>query len=57
MTVLEGTASLWFVRYEELEPWYQKAEELFCVRGQLSDDAFMRLPSSARLAVHRRDCN
>jgi choline dehydrogenase-like flavoprotein len=35
---LEGTAPAWPFRYEELEPWYQNAEDLFRVRGELGDD-------------------
>ncbi|MFS8110941.1 GMC family oxidoreductase [Rhizobium jaguaris] len=35
---LEGTAPAWPFKYDELEPWYQKAEELFQVRGELGDD-------------------
>ncbi len=35
---LEGAAPAWPFRYDELEPWYQRAEELFRVRGELSGD-------------------
>jgi choline dehydrogenase-like flavoprotein len=35
---LEGTAPAWPFRYDELEPWYQKAEDLFRVRGEVGDD-------------------
>lgn len=36
---LEGFAPAWPFRYAELEPWYQRAEELFQVRGQIGEDA------------------
>lgn len=36
---LEGAAPAWPFRYQELEPWYQRAEELFCVRGELGVDS------------------
>jgi choline dehydrogenase-like flavoprotein len=36
---LEGTAPPWPFRYDELEPWYQRAEDLFKVRGSLGVDA------------------
>jgi len=36
---LEGTAPPWPFGYEEIEPWYQRAEELFHVRGILGEDA------------------
>ncbi|MGJ7043109.1 choline dehydrogenase-like flavoprotein [Shinella sp. BE166] len=36
---LEGTAPPWPFRYDELEPWYQRAEELFNVRGELGADS------------------
>lgn len=35
---LEGAAPPWPFRYDELEPWYQRAEELFRVRGELGTD-------------------
>jgi choline dehydrogenase-like flavoprotein len=35
---LEGVSPAWPFAYEELEPWYGKAERLFQVRGTLGDD-------------------
>lgn len=35
---LEGTAPPWPFRYADLERWYQRAEEVFQVRGELGDD-------------------
>jgi choline dehydrogenase-like flavoprotein len=35
---LEGVSPAWPFAYDELEPWYCKAEELFQVRGELGDD-------------------
>jgi len=35
---LEGVSPAWPFGYDELEPWYCKAEELFQVRGELGDD-------------------
>ena len=35
---LEGVTQSWPFGYDELEPWYCKAEDLFCVRGQLGFD-------------------
>ncbi|ASZ94509.1 GMC family oxidoreductase [Brucella abortus] len=35
---LEGVSPAWPFSYDELEPWYCKAEELFQVRGELGDD-------------------
>ncbi|MEN3598980.1 GMC family oxidoreductase [Brucella melitensis] len=35
---LEGGSPAWPFSYDELEPWYCKAEELFQVRGELGDD-------------------
>ena len=32
---LEGVSPAWPFAYDELEPWYCKAEELFQVRGEL----------------------
>jgi choline dehydrogenase-like flavoprotein len=34
----EGVSPAWPFPYEELEPWYCRAEELFCVRGTLGED-------------------
>jgi choline dehydrogenase-like flavoprotein len=33
-----GTSPAWPFPYEELEPWYSKAEQLFRVRGSLGED-------------------
>ncbi|HEY5817963.1 MAG TPA: GMC family oxidoreductase [Mesorhizobium sp.] len=33
-----GVSPAWPFPYEELEPWYSKAEQLFRVRGQLGED-------------------
>jgi choline dehydrogenase-like flavoprotein len=33
-----GISPAWPFPYEELEPWYGKAEALYCVRGALGDD-------------------
>ena len=35
---LEGVSPAWPFAYDELEPWYCKAEALFQVRGELGDD-------------------
>jgi choline dehydrogenase-like flavoprotein len=35
---LEGSSPGWPIRYEELEPWYERAEEVFRVRGTLDQD-------------------
>jgi choline dehydrogenase-like flavoprotein len=33
-----GVSPAWPISYEELEPWYTKAEALYCVRGTLGED-------------------
>ncbi|HEV7320406.1 MAG TPA: GMC family oxidoreductase [Ensifer sp.] len=38
MQHLGGISPAWPFAYEELEPWYGKAERLFEVRGELGDD-------------------
>ncbi len=38
MQHLEGVSPAWPFAYEELEPWYGKAERLFQVRGTLGED-------------------
>ncbi|CAN7186637.1 GMC family oxidoreductase [Phyllobacterium sp. LjRoot231] len=38
MQHLEGVSPAWPFPYEELEPWYGKAEALFQVRGKLGED-------------------
>jgi choline dehydrogenase-like flavoprotein len=35
---LDGISPAWPFAYEELEPWYSKAEDLYQVRGALGDD-------------------
>lgn len=35
---LEGHAPAWPFRYDDLEPWYQKAEQIFQVRGEIGTD-------------------
>ncbi len=34
----EGVSPAWPITYQELEPWYSKAEQLFGVRGQAGQD-------------------
>ncbi|WP_339758569.1 GMC family oxidoreductase [uncultured Hoeflea sp.] len=38
MQHLEGVSPAWPFAYEELEPWYSKAEQLFNVRGAFGED-------------------
>ncbi len=38
MAHLDGVSPAWPFPYEELEPWYCRAERLFQVRGELGDD-------------------
>jgi choline dehydrogenase-like flavoprotein len=38
MQHLEGVSPAWPFAYEELEPWYSRAEQLFNVRGALGED-------------------
>lgn len=38
MQHLEGVSPAWPFPYEELEPWYSKAEHLYQVRGSLGED-------------------
>ncbi|MEK1868122.1 MAG: NAD(P)-binding protein, partial [Ensifer adhaerens] len=38
MQHLEGVSPAWPFPYEELEPWYSRAEGLFQVRGTLGED-------------------
>ncbi|HXV30134.1 MAG TPA: GMC family oxidoreductase, partial [Sinorhizobium sp.] len=38
MRHLDGISPAWPFAYEELEPWYAKAEELYQVRGRLGED-------------------
>ncbi|MDF0661675.1 MULTISPECIES: GMC family oxidoreductase [unclassified Rhizobium] len=35
---LEGNSPGWPIAYEELEPWYERAEEVFRVRGAIGQD-------------------
>ncbi|PZO79323.1 MAG: GMC family oxidoreductase [Mesorhizobium amorphae] len=34
----EGVSPAWPFRYEELEPWYSEAEQIFAVRGSAGED-------------------
>jgi choline dehydrogenase-like flavoprotein len=38
ITYADGDTPGWPFAYEELEPWYSRAEELYQVRGRLGDD-------------------
>ncbi|MDK4741841.1 MULTISPECIES: GMC family oxidoreductase [unclassified Rhizobium] len=38
MRHLDGVSPAWPFPYEELEPWYSEAEQLYQVRGSLGDD-------------------
>ncbi|PWE55713.1 GMC family oxidoreductase [Metarhizobium album] len=38
MAHLEGVSPAWPFPYEELEPWYSKAEQMYQVRGALGED-------------------
>jgi len=38
MRHLHGVSPAWPFRYEELEPWYSRAEQLYEVRGSLGED-------------------
>ncbi|KQY15199.1 GMC oxidoreductase [Rhizobium sp. Root482] len=38
MAHLEGVSPAWPFAYEELEPWYGRAEQLYQVRGSLGED-------------------
>ena len=38
MRHLEGVSPAWPFAYEELEPWYSRAEQLYQVRGKLGED-------------------
>ncbi|WP_343316117.1 GMC family oxidoreductase [Brucella sp. BE17] len=35
---LDGSSPGWPITYDDLEPWYEKAEEVFNVRGALGED-------------------
>jgi choline dehydrogenase-like flavoprotein len=35
---MEGTTPGWPITYEEIEPWYSEAEQLFQVRGAIGED-------------------
>jgi choline dehydrogenase-like flavoprotein len=64
MQHLEGVSPAWPFPYEELEPWYGKAEALFQVRGKLGEDPteplhstpydFPPVPDEAPIAVLRQ---
>ena len=58
---LGGTSPGWPVTYDEMEPWYQRAEELYRVRGDAGagpDRAAplrpLPLSPGSRRAEHRR---
>ena len=38
VSYLEGDAPAWPFTYAEVAPWYDKAEQLYCVRGRASED-------------------
>lgn len=44
---LEGVSPAWPFPYEELEPWYSRAEALYQVRGELGDDPTEPVHSAA----------
>jgi choline dehydrogenase-like flavoprotein len=56
----EGVSPAWPFPYEELEPWYSKAEQLYAVRGSVGEDpsepahsrpyAFSPVPDEASIA-------
>lgn len=60
-----GVSPAWPFSYEEFEPWYSKAEQLFCVRGALGEDptepfhsqpyAFPPVPDEAPIARARAE--
>lgn len=61
---LGGTTPGWPIGYGDLEPWYQEAEQLYQVRGELGDDptepshsgryAFGPVPDEPAIADFRR---
>ncbi|MDP3264159.1 MAG: GMC family oxidoreductase [Tabrizicola sp.] len=64
MRHLGGTTPGWPISYDDLEPWYQQAEQLYQVRGELGDDptepvhsgqyAFRPVPDEPAIADFRR---
>ena len=60
---LEGATPGWPFDYDELEPWYSRAEALYCVRGGLGEDpteprhsrpyAFAPVPDEPAVAAAR----
>jgi choline dehydrogenase-like flavoprotein len=60
-----GVSPAWPITYDEFEPWYSKAEQLFKVRGALGDDptepyhsipyAFPPVPDEPPIARARQD--
>jgi choline dehydrogenase-like flavoprotein len=64
MQHLEGVSPAWPFAYEELEPWYSRAEQLYQVRGTLGEDptepphsqsyAFAPVPDEAPIASVRK---
>lgn len=63
MAHLEGVSPAWPFPYEELEPWYSQAEQMYQVRGTLGEDptepahslpyAFPPVPEEAAIAKVR----
>jgi len=63
MAHLEGVSPAWPFAYEELEPWYSRAEQLYQVRGALGQDptepthsrpySFPPVPDEAPIATVR----
>ncbi|AJD41898.1 oxidoreductase protein [Rhizobium gallicum bv. gallicum R602sp] len=63
MQHLEGISPAWPFAYEELEPWYSRAEQLYQVRGQIGEDptepvhshnyAFPPVPDEPSIALVR----
>jgi choline dehydrogenase-like flavoprotein len=61
---LEGVSPAWPFPYEELEPWYSRAEQLYQVRGETGDDptepehskpyAFPAVPEERPIALVRK---
>ncbi len=60
---MEGSTPGWPIPYEEIEPWYGRAETLFAIRGQAGEDptepphsspyAFPPVPDEAPIAAVR----
>lgn len=64
MQHLEGVSPAWPFPYDELEPWYSRAEQLYQVRGQIGEDptepvhsqnyAFPPVPDEPPIALVRK---